>query len=199
MKHACLHTHSDRSVMVQAMVYIHRIHNSLGMHDVLLDNNLDIADCRQLFVVQRGKQFYCLVRLFFDNKLYYLHTMMVPDVPDGFMIDHINGNGLDNTRCNLRIVNKSQNSLNSYRSNSTGFAGVHQRGDRFQARVKVNGISKAIGTFAHVEEAAMMRDEVVEVLNAGFSRPNFEKHEHCLNDGHMRQIAAFFNEHNIQV
>ncbi len=176
-------------------MYVHRLHNKLGCHDILLDDKSDIADCRQIFVVQRGKGFYCTVRLWFDDKLYYLHTMMVPDVPDGFMIDHIDGNGLNNTRCNLRIVNKSQNSLNSYRVNKLGFVGVLQKGDRFQARVKVKGVNETIGTFACVEEAAMMRDEVVDVLNGGFSRPNFEKQERCLNDGHMRQVAAFLNKH----
>ena len=122
-----------------------------------------------IFVVQRGKGFDCTVRLWFDDKLYYLHTMMVPDVPDGFMINHIDGNGLNNTRCNLCIVNNSQNSLNSYRVITSGFAGVLQKGGSFQARVKVKGVNETIGRFACVAEAAMMRDEVVDVLNGGFN------------------------------
>lgn len=48
-----------------------------------------------------------------DGKSYQrrIHRI-IADAPDGVMVDHINGNKLDNRRCNLRYANTQQNSLN---------------------------------------------------------------------------------------
>lgn len=49
----------------------------------------------------------------------YLHTLIMGDSKKGYDIDHINGNTLDNRRCNLRIIPHSDNSNNrGYQSNN---------------------------------------------------------------------------------
>lgn len=57
--------------------------------------------------------------------LRYMHRVLL-DACRGEDVDHANGNGLDNRRCNLRICSRSQNSANRYvvKSN-TGYKGVH--------------------------------------------------------------------------
>lgn len=51
-----------------------------------------------------------------NGKKLYAHRaawMLVHgDIPDGMVIDHINGNGLDNRLCNLRLVTKTDNQRN---------------------------------------------------------------------------------------
>ncbi len=60
-----------------------------------------------------------------------LLSRFVMNAQQGQIVDHINRNPLDNRRCNLRIVNKRQNSLNKKCKNSSGFIGVcikHKKG-----------------------------------------------------------------------
>lgn len=46
------------------------------------------------------------------------------DPPDGLYVDHINHDGRDNRRENLRVVTASQNNSNSRSESSTGYRGV---------------------------------------------------------------------------
>lgn len=48
------------------------------------------------------------------------------DIPDGLVIDHLNGNGLDNRLCNLRAVTKTANQRNRRTTRSGVLHGVHQ-------------------------------------------------------------------------
>lgn len=47
-------------------------------------------------------------------KTIYLHRLLIQP-PKGMLVDHINGDGLDNRRGNLRAVTHSQNQLNRHR------------------------------------------------------------------------------------
>lgn len=62
-----------------------------------------------------------------------LHRFVIGCVPgDGKIVDHINGDGLDNRRENLRFVTKSQNAQNQRarsREASSVFRGVQRRED----------------------------------------------------------------------
>jgi len=58
----------------------------------------------------------------------YIHRLVM-GFPEGMDVDHINGNGLDNRKENLRVCSRSQNSMNKkLRSDSTtGYKGVYKR------------------------------------------------------------------------
>ena len=67
-------------------------------------------------------------------------------------VDHINHNTLDNRKCNLRIVTKSQNQMNS------NYRGVYTRADgRYMAHIKKHGIMVNLGVFSDMEEALWAR------------------------------------------
>lgn len=61
----------------------------------------------------------------------YMQSLIMPTIADGFVRDHIDGNGLNNSRSNIRAVSQSINCLNSpMRSNNTsGHLGVYYRAD----------------------------------------------------------------------
>lgn len=97
------------------------------------------------------------------------------------MIDHIDGNGLNNTKTNLRFCRPDQNGWNhSKRNGNTGFLGVHQlRPDRFVVHISINNKSKHIGYFQDVREAAMARDRAAlehygEFANLNFPRSTYD-------------------------
>lgn len=67
-------------------------------------------------------------------------------------VDHINHNTLDNRKCNLRIVNKSQNQMNA------NYKGVYVcKGGRYEAYIKKNGIRVNLGVYEDKEEAYWAR------------------------------------------
>ena len=95
---------------------------------------------------------------------------------DGQQVDHINGDGLDNRRSNLRIATQSQNNANrriSHR-NSSGFKGVSwaKRERRWCASIKIGGKSRGIGYFRDREEAARAYDARALELFGEFALTN---------------------------
>lgn len=71
--------------------------------------------------------------------------------PGGMVVDHINGDGLDNRRSNLRICTRSQNlrGFQTPRDTASGFRGVYWVPHVKKWRVRVD-----LGLFESVEDAA---------------------------------------------
>lgn len=74
-------------------------------------------DKEDLSLIENHKVYACKLS---NNKLYlirddkkWLHRLIMSDCPKGMVIDHINGNSLDNTRKNLRITTYSINTQNT--------------------------------------------------------------------------------------
>lgn len=87
----------------------------------------------------------------------YLHRL-ITDAPAGMDVDHINGDGLDNRRENLRVCTRSQNNANRHRtqSKSSPIKGVHfeKCTGRWRAEVHCNGKRHTLGRFDRIEDAA---------------------------------------------
>lgn len=75
----------------------------------------------------------------------------------GVHVDHINGNKLDNRKCNLRFASQSQNLCNRSAAarNTSGFKGVsvHRCTGKWQARIQFQGKAKFLGCFVSASEA----------------------------------------------
>lgn len=86
-----------------------------------------------------------------------LHRMIM-STPEGMHTDHINGNKLDNRRCNLRICTPKQNFQNQgmRKNNTSGFKGVYwdKQAKRWRAGIGVNHKSIYLGLFETKEQAA---------------------------------------------
>lgn len=102
----------------------------------------------------------------------------------GEVVDHINGNTLDNRRANLRRCTTAQNCRNRARNqnNSSGFKGVYWSAQRkkWAAQVKVNYEIRNLGFYDTAVAAACAYDKGAAELFGEFSRPNFQKHRDWL-------------------
>jgi len=102
----------------------------------------------------------------------------VLDVPAGKFIDHINHNGLDNRRANLRVVTKRQNSWNkrkqrgNYSSQYKGVTWLKKAG-KWQARIVCKGRAIVIGYFDDEKAAARAYDARASELFGDYAALNF--------------------------
>lgn len=86
--------------------------------------------------------------------------------PKGFQIDHIDGNGLNNTRANLRVVTSRGNAQNKHikKWHLLGVVFDHHA-KRWQSKICINGKSKHLGCFSTEQEASDKYFEVLKTLN----------------------------------
>jgi len=96
-------------------------------------------------------------------------------------VDHIDGNGLNNCRSNLRVATPSQNRANAAKrsSASSSFKGVslHRPSGRWQAKIKINGKQYWLGGFRDQVSAAKRYDEAALKAFGPFARLNFPPQE----------------------
>lgn len=87
------------------------------------------------------------------------------------VVDHLDGDKLNNRLSNLRATTQAVNMMNKsgYKNNTSGVTGVHKRKDngKYSASVVLNGKRKHLGTFDTIEEAIRVREE--ELSERGFS------------------------------
>lgn len=86
-----------------------------------------------------------------------LKRMLGRELHEGEYTDHINGNGLDNRRGNLRVATHGQNQMNSrlQKTGSSTYKGVrwHRSTKRWQSNIGVNGKYIWLGLFDDELEA----------------------------------------------
>lgn len=90
------------------------------------------------------------------------------------LVDHVDGNGLNNVRTNLRLANHGSNQHNS--GPRTGkFKGVswHAKAKKWVAQIMANCVRRHLGLFVSEEEAAKAYDGAAKELHRDFARLNF--------------------------
>lgn len=124
-------------------------------------------------VFKHGKVFYLRAFVGKPKKLKKFHQMVLP-AKEGFVIDHINGNGLDNRKENLRYVTLSQNAMNRSADfgKSVKSKGVAMAKNRFRAKIMVRGKSYSLGCFSTEIEAAQAYNKAALLHFGEYARLN---------------------------
>ena len=97
--------------------------------------------------------------------------------PVDLLVDHINGDSLDNRLCNLRLVTGTQNMWNIHDAQSLSKSGTrgtyqHKQTGNWIAKISINGKKRHLGVFkTQSEAAAAYRQAAKERLNLISSQP----------------------------
>lgn len=110
----------------------------------------------------------------------YMHRLIMRP-PNGHQVDHVDGDGLNNRRSNLRICTNTENQWN--KRNNCGvstFRGVskHHRGSLWVAKIRANGRRYYLGCYANPEDAAKAYDSAALRLHGEFARTNVKEVHH---------------------
>lgn len=106
-----------------------------------------------------------------------MHRIVMGTMRDSkLFVDHINGNGLDNRRENLRVCTVSENFMNQClrTNNSSGYKGVHKlkAGGKYQSFCAVGGKRIYLGVFDTAEQAAIEYNRAAKRMHGEFARLN---------------------------
>jgi hypothetical protein len=112
----------------------------------------------------------------------FMHRFIL-DAPVGYEVDHINHNGLDNQRNNIRICTISQNRSNAQSRGSSVYLGVcimkikykNKTYSYITAHIAKNKKSKHLGVFKTEEEAALAYDNAAREYHGEFANLNFKQ------------------------
>jgi len=99
--------------------------------------------------------------------------MDIVDKPQ-FEVDHINHNGFDNRRENLRICTRAENRRNArkLKPGSSRYKGVYRDGAMYHAQIN-NGKVRNLGRYFSEKTAGRVYDEAAKEAYADFALLNF--------------------------
>jgi len=107
-----------------------------------------------------------------------MHRVIL-DVPVGLIVDHKNGDGLDNRRSNLRIATRQQNQFNSgpTKKGASKFKGVYWSPPhkKWRAQITLSGVKKHLGLFVNEVDAAVAYEAVAKKHHGKFFRSSLHE------------------------
>lgn len=108
------------------------------------------------------------------NRKIKLHRWLLNAPPDKD-VDHVNGDGFDNRRGNLRLVTQSQNNANRRKGAgcSSKYKGVCYSRGGWVAHIKYRGGFRNLGRHKSEEDAAIVYDVAAQLCFGEYARLNF--------------------------
>lgn len=153
------------------------LHN--GLHAIVDDEDYGYLSQFHWFAVSKRGVFYARRDAWFDGraKSIYMHREVMRANTDEY-IDHVNHDGLDNRRGNLRKCSMAQNGWNSKkrRNSLTQYKGIWKHNaTHWRAAIRCNGQRFNLGLFSTAIDAAKAYDQKAKELFGEFAHINFRE------------------------
>jgi len=142
-----------------------RIKLTQGKFAIVDEEVYDYLNCFKWATLRMGSVYHAARNIATKNKdagrqkTSYMHHWILGFPGKGMMVDHINGNGLDNRKKNLRIVSCRVNNCNNERrrngKTSSRYMGVHwdKRDRKWRAKIRIKQREYLLGYFKNEKEA----------------------------------------------
>jgi hypothetical protein len=118
----------------------------------------------------------CVTRIDGSVSQIKMHRLIL-DAPPGMLVDHRDGDPLNNCKSNLRLCtsseNRKNNKTNGNRSVHRGYPkGVSPWRGKYMARIFSDGVATYLGLFSTSQDAANAYDSAAVRLHGEFARLN---------------------------
>ncbi len=159
-----------------------RIPLTQGKYAIVDPEDFERLNKHKWYAARHGKIYYAQRTLWRKNEkttTIAMHRLVIK-VPEGMVADHINHNGLDNRKANLRPATPAQNIYNrpiakkqNARSRFRGVTWCRAK-KKWLALIRINGRNKFLGYFHDEKQAAKAYDSAAKKHHGDFAVPNFK-------------------------
>lgn len=156
-----------------------RVGGSLQFSPCLIDEDcVELLSPYKLVIYARRSNGYKTVVAVRDGMLVPISRLIMGE-PAGLLVDHKNGDTLDNRRENLRLATRQQNRTNTgiQQNNTSGYKGVYRSGSLWSASITVNYRKVSLGSYLDPEDAAKAYDVAALKYFGEFAKTNFPLEE----------------------
>jgi len=137
------------------------------------DKDYEKLSSHKYYAKKDGNTFYAAR---YEGKTIYMHREIMK-AEKGLQVDHIDGDGLNNQRSNLRVCTKKENSRNQkkHKNNTTGYKGVtwHKLSQKYNVKISIDGKRLDLGCFDNILDAAKAYDLAAKKYFKSFANLNF--------------------------
>ena len=159
-------------------------------HEILVDDeDFELVNKYSWYIVKGDNTFYAYTDLRYWQsgmrlgQQYAMHRVILGLEKlsiNNDPVDHINRNGLDNRKENLRTTTTQLNCFNvppKHKNKSSQYKGVIKTGKKWNAQIKLNRKSNNLGTYEDEVYAARVYDAVVRFYTGEVGYVNFKEEE----------------------
>lgn len=141
------------------------------------DDDYEYLNQFKWYIMKNRNRYYAMKKIYQNGQqTAMLMHRLIMNTPSGMDTDHIDMNGLNNQKSNLRVCTRSQNMYNTNKNTNTSskYRGVYLLGpNRWQVKISVNHKSIYLGMYKTEIEAAIKYDEAAIKNRGEFARLNF--------------------------